>query len=526
MHSAKLLKLFVLVTVLILTTVGVAQQIRFEDFFKTDGLILNGPQKATWNSIPVLRLTQGPNDRRSIDNGGSTAWFNVPQPTTSGFTSYFRFIFHNPLQCCAPGDGLAFVIQGSSYTDSSYGATGGGRTAVGVGNGGLGYAGIPNSVAIEFDTAQEAWDPTGNHVAVQTCDNKTNGPVHLPGVYTIGNNNNVTSCLYTYQSQKAISSAIPPLGAACATNGCMDGIPVTVVVEYTPPKDQTSDGRLQVYVDPLLIPGTHTPVLTATAQIDIPFTIQKHITYNNAGGLALVGITSGYGADTQTTDLIAWEYTPHTPTQIQQMIQDHGNPTNFYFGNHFYQVTYPMDFSNNQGILMTVNAIPIGQTDFYNARLKNNTLFDNEQCITYLSTGGNCIVYEVTCQDPITHMNVDCPNPFDMNHNEEPIATLTTYATTDPVNAGNADYIKAPIGTNNWCSIFTEFIGGNDDPTNVGSGNNFSDFVATFKTGPGQDPQCPPPGSARNMLRKLPQTNASAPATNSQAEPGPAGANK
>jgi hypothetical protein len=128
-------------------------------------------------------------------------------------------------------------------------------------------------------------------------------------------------------------------------------------------------------------------------------------------------------------------------------------------------------------------------------------------------------VYEVTCQD-INHVNIPCPHPGP----NELIDTRTTYATTDPVNANNADYIKAPIGTNSWCSIFTSFQQNEIDPTTSGSGDNFSDFVATFKQTPGQDPACPPPGSRRSSLKKLP-TNVG-PAGNSQQEPSPAGANK
>ncbi len=526
MHLAKLLKLLSFLTVLTLVMSASAQQIRFEDFsdphaFQTL-LAKNGTvTQATWNSIGVMRLTDGSSNNRPSGLTASSAWFNVPQPVTSGFTSYFKFLFHNPVQCCTPGDGLAFVIQNSSSTDSSFGATGGARTALGVGNGGLGYAGIPSSIAIEFDTAQDPWDPTANHVALQTCGVKTNTPVHLPGQYTIGQNHNVTSCLY---SQNSISSAIPPLGVACGDGGCIDGIPVTVVVEYTgPPSVNANDPyHLKIYVDPLLIPGTHTPVATATAQIDLkPFKLDQSLTFNNAAGAAYVGFTAGYGANTQTTDVLAWEFTPHTPTLIQQMIQNGGSETEFDYGNHVYGVTYPPGFVNSGNIQMTVNAIPIDATTFFNTRLKNNTTFNNEQCITYLSTGGNCIVYEVTCQD-MNHNNVSCPNPDE----NQLIDTRTTYATTDPVNAGNADYIKAPIGTNNWCSIFTTFQQDDIDPTTSGKGKDFSDFVATFKTGPGVDPMCPGSGNSSKLFRKLPQTNAAVPASSSQQEPGPAGANK
>jgi hypothetical protein len=531
MYLAKLLKFVVFLAILLSVELAGAQ-ITFDGFSGPSYMNLDRNGTATqgmWNGITVLRLTDGSSNRHPDGVTASSAWFNVLQPVGAGFTSYFKFIFHNPLQCCTPGDGLAFVIQNSSSTDSSYGATGGAKTALGVGNGGLGYAGIPNSVAIEFDTAQDPWDPTANHVAVQSCGLKTNGPVHLSGEYTIGNNHHVTSCLYNYHGQDAISSAIPPLGVGCGDGGCVDGIPVTVVVEYTPGK-QGNPGELQVYVDPLLIPGTHTPIPTAKPQIDIPFTIEKVINFTNIAKFAFVGFTAGYGAHAQTTDVIAWEFTPHAPTQITEPLNDNGMENQFDFGDHVYGVTYPAN-SFQGSFFMTVNAMPIGQMEFYNTRLKNNTLFNNEQCIRYYSTGnstgidGNdgpsCIVYEVTCQDSM-HNNVPCPNPIMEN---QLIDTRTSYSTPDPVNANNADYIKTPIGTNNWCSIFTSFMQNEIDPTTSGSGKNFSDFVATFKTGPGQDPQCSTQGSMR-LISEKPQTKGAATTINLQAEPIPAGANK
>ncbi len=526
MHLVKLSKLPILVVVLFLIASAAAQQIRYEDFSQNLNLLnMNGTVHSdTWNSLAVLRLTDGPSAKRP-DQGvpASSVWFSIPQPLSSGFTSYFRFVIHNPVTCCAPGDGLAFVMQSASSTDASLCASGAQGTAISYAPGGLGYTGIPNSVAIELDTHQDAWDPNANHVALQSCGANPNNPVHDSGVYTICSNNQVTSCSFN-----VMGTAIPPLGVACGNGGCIDGIPVTVVVEYTG-TSKTDPHHLYVYVDPLLIPGTHTPVANATPQIDVPgFMIEKEIPISPtaAGVTALVGLTASQASNSQTTDLIAWEFTPHTPTQIQQQIQNGGTETPFNFGDHVYGVTYPPPYMNMDGTQMTVNAIPVNQTDFYNMRLKNNTLFNNEQCVRYYSTGqDNCIFYEVTCQNA-QNQNIPCPNPFDQNNNELPIATRTTYSTPDNVNAGNADYIKAPIGTNTWCSIFTSFQQNEIDPTTSGHGNNFSDFVATFKTGPGQDPACPPPGNSSNMFRKLPQTNAAAPASNSQQEPGPAGSNK
>ena len=94
----------------------------------------------------------------------SSSYFNIKQPLASGFTTWFEFQVHNPAICCTPGDGVAFIVQNSTATDPTYGARGAGVTAVGAYNGGMGYAGINNNLAIEFDIQANAWDPNSNHV--------------------------------------------------------------------------------------------------------------------------------------------------------------------------------------------------------------------------------------------------------------------------------------------------------------------------------------------------------------------------
>jgi len=157
--------------VVMLVASSAAQQIRFEDFSSINNLKFNGsPHQATWQSQKVLRLTDGSLTPRGLPQAG-TAYFNVQQPLTSGFTTWFEFQMHNPTVCCTPGDGVAFIIQNSTATDSTYGATGQGLTALGAGGnpnypkqaGAMGYAGINNNLAVEFDIHQDPWDPNASH---------------------------------------------------------------------------------------------------------------------------------------------------------------------------------------------------------------------------------------------------------------------------------------------------------------------------------------------------------------------------
>src|SRR3974390_2952070 len=129
------------------TASAAAQQIRFPNFKSMADLQTNGSVQALYNGhctpdvnpCYVLRLTQGAAPGGIISPYATTTWFTVPQLVNSGFTTYFRFQIHNA-SCCAPGDGLAFVVQNSATTDTAYGTNGkGGIYAVGVGNGGLGY---------------------------------------------------------------------------------------------------------------------------------------------------------------------------------------------------------------------------------------------------------------------------------------------------------------------------------------------------------------------------------------------------
>jgi len=113
---------------------------------------------------PALRLTS------SMARQVGAAWYARPQNVEEGFTTAFTFRVANPSLRCGQmddaythcrsrgGDGLAFVIQGQS------------PRALGAGGAGLGYTGIANSVAVEFDTFYNAelLEAGENHVAVHS----------------------------------------------------------------------------------------------------------------------------------------------------------------------------------------------------------------------------------------------------------------------------------------------------------------------------------------------------------------------
>ena len=454
------------VLTLLLVSVATAQQIRFPDFSSLANLQLNGASQANWQAQKVLRIGKGSDPANQGHPDATSSYFTLKQPVASGFFTYFSFQMHAPTSNAGRGDGFSFLVQNSSSVDTTMGASGVGLTAVGAGRlasgaGGLGYAGIGNSLAIEFDISHNDWDPNGNHVAVQSCGTGYNTPVHLPGTYTIGQNTNVTSCL------------VSP--SAITANALADGNTHYGVIQYTPPGTNGS-GNLQVWVDPTFIQGTHTP--NSAPIINIPYTITA---LNLDSGSAWVGFTASQSSKATVQDITEWEFTPYMTTQVQEQIKNDGSTNTFTFGGHVAKVTYPMG-SETDGDYMTVTATPTDRNTFYQNRLKG-TQFQNETCITYLETGGQCMVYSVTCQASDMTTTVDCPLGL-----LGPILLSTSYYTADPVTNDNADYLKAdPIGSNNWISICNP-PGDNPpcydpnvfDGTTSGKGHDLSDLVATF----------------------------------------------
>ncbi len=502
---------------------SLSAQIRYEDFSSGKQFLqLNGSASfQTYQGNAVLRLTDG----GSGNPEASTVYFhNTTRPpgpidpskqqVAGGFTTWFEFQMHNPTVCCAPGDGIAFIIQNSTAVDNSYGATGFGFKALGAGGnhnypnqaGALGYAGINNNLVIEFDMVQDPWDPASNHIAIQTCGPATNTPVHLPGNYTIGNNSNVQSCLF---SQQSISN-IPMLGGACNGESCADGPVHQAVIGYTPPSGSQS-GTLQIWLDPTFQPGTHTP--SSPPLVNVPYNIVYNAQSNPNGlrldparcsglgacGYAWVGFTASQPNEGTAQDILGWEFTLSVPVQVQQTIQPGGTPTVFPFGAHETTVTYPNGFQNPNGILMTVTATPVNKYTFYTTRLLG-TNFADELCVSYLNTGPpeTCIVYSYTCQDQ--HGNpVMCPaEPACTSPQQSQcIALNTTFYTTDPISPTNADYLENDaVGDNNWKSIFTSYVNQPIDGTTSGGSKGFGSGGSSHESPSQSSIMAPQVGSA------------------------------
>ncbi len=149
-----------------------AQSISFEfpDFSDLSTFTLNGTAAAIENPItvnerPVLRLTE-----TLGQTGSAFVTDSIPLMDAQGFrgsfSTFFSFLMLDP--CCwgdvdgAGADGLVFVVQTVSDT-------------VGGGGGGIGYADIPRSLGVEFDTYDNGAPDrnSGNHVGINTNGNIT-----------------------------------------------------------------------------------------------------------------------------------------------------------------------------------------------------------------------------------------------------------------------------------------------------------------------------------------------------------------
>jgi len=224
--------------------------IDFPDFSSMEGLNLVG-DAAQFDGR--LRLTP------SAENMTAWAWFASKQRLQTGFTTTFEFQITDIAGLVHPdsgemgADGIAFVIQ--NWSPLILGETGGLH---------IGYTGLRNSVAIEFDTwwnnggvSGDQGDLNGNHVSVHTNGTEPNSAHH--------------------DFSLASTSAIPDLS---------DGGVHIVRIEYAP-------GMMLVFIDNLV-----NPALEVTLDLATILSLDA--------GQAWIGFTSATGAAYENHDILNW----------------------------------------------------------------------------------------------------------------------------------------------------------------------------------------------------------------------------
>jgi hypothetical protein len=193
-------------------------------------------------------------------NETSAAWYPTEQTVGNGFTTQFQF----SIPQYGGADGFAFVLLGGGSGTSTLGTTGMG--------GYLGYQGIPNSIAIEFDTYQNGWDPNANHIAIQSNGTSANSAAH--------NNSDPSNP----PPSLAVVTALDP-----SVTNLSGGATYTVKITYD------GNSTLNVYLN-----GT----LVATASVNLNTWLTL-----DAGGKAVLGFTAATGADSEVTHISSWSFT-------------------------------------------------------------------------------------------------------------------------------------------------------------------------------------------------------------------------
>lgn len=125
-----------------------AQSFSYPDFSNVSGLKLNGSAYQNGNMLTLTPPQEGQ---------AGTAWSLLPihLGSNASFSTVFSFNIQQRGGLANGADGLTFTLQNN--TNSTGGA-----------GGGIGYYGIPNSATVEFDTYMNEWDPSSNHVGINT----------------------------------------------------------------------------------------------------------------------------------------------------------------------------------------------------------------------------------------------------------------------------------------------------------------------------------------------------------------------
>lgn len=217
----------------------------YPNFSSTAGLAVNGNASQQGN---VLQLTPA-----EFSQVGS-AFYAAPIDPQKSFETQFQVSMHDTTTLGNPADGLAFVIQSKGPNE-----------AEGLG-GGLGYAGIKPSVAVEFDTFfNPGVDPIPDHVSIMSEGDVTK---HL----------------------------------ACATEGGPEspctagfGFPIYGAPVYGWVEFDGATHHLKVFI-------AQTAEKPATPLID------HQISLAPLGSSSYAGFTAATGASTAVHDLLSWKF--------------------------------------------------------------------------------------------------------------------------------------------------------------------------------------------------------------------------
>ena len=249
----------------------------YPDFSDTKSL--NLVYSATKKDSVISLTSNKPFDKGAL-------WYNPQIPVANGFTTEFQFRFSHPYNAFDDGslpgaDGLAFVIQ-NAYPK-----------ACGTNGGGIGFEGIANSLAVEFDTYKNEDSPyndaDGNHIAVFS-----NGKLPNTANHKSSANLGTTNKILPIKADSTIYHA---------------------KIEYN-----SFSRKLDVYLD--TTGSFKKPVLTIDS-----LNLSKFLDLQN-GTYAFMGFTSATGTSYENQDILAWTICLSASGSITAVEENNINPVN------------------------------------------------------------------------------------------------------------------------------------------------------------------------------------------------------
>lgn len=241
----------------------------YSDFSSTAGLTLTGSAgTAVTGDGTVLRVTPAAGGQ----TGAAYSTSAITLGSSNIFSTTFQFRFTQP-GGIDPADGITFILAKST-------------SGIGGAGVGMGYSGVPNSVAIEFDTYNNSGYGLGNndgnssnHVSIDTNGNLTNSAI--TNVYGNG------SCGFPGGSPSQNNYSV----AGCMSNGHLwtvnigyDGSKLSVSL-FDPAEGFTFDAISNYAIDIASLLGTNQ---------------------------AYVGFTAGTGAGWENHDILNWKFADTT----------------------------------------------------------------------------------------------------------------------------------------------------------------------------------------------------------------------
>jgi hypothetical protein len=162
-------------------------------------------------------------------------------------------------------------------------------------------------------------------------------------------------------------------------------------------------------------------------------------------------------------------------------VQNQPSQLTYNFGPYNFVVNYYGD-SAYTGLSLAAAPLSMTPGQFSTNRL-TGTNYAGATCSIVNGTGGNCVVFELTCQYTATRLTVTCPPPTSTS----PYTFTINWDTTDNTSGWsitNTALLEAPVGTNYWDDIQTSFSPtrtDDPDPTTTGrTGPGYSDFVFVY----------------------------------------------